>query len=116
MLQKLAQSSGSVVGYRFSGTIGKDDYAILTPEMEALVAQYGQVQLLCDLTDLHWEKANAWGDDLHFGKEFRDAITKMAVLGDGSYQKVLAELAKPFYAQKVQFFSEEQAAWEWLRT
>ena len=33
MLQKLVGSSGSVVGYRFSGTIDKADYAVLVPEM-----------------------------------------------------------------------------------
>ncbi len=116
MLQKLVGSSGSVVGYRFSGTIDKADYAVLVPEMESLVAQYGTVQLLCDLTDLHWEKASAWGTDLHFGKEFHKSITKMAVVGDGAFQKIMADLAKPFYAQSVEYFPDEQAAWEWLRS
>lgn len=83
MLEKLDGSEGSVLGYRLSGVIDKADYAAMVPEMESLVAQYGTVQLLCDLTDLRWEKASVWGSDLHFGKEFHDAITRMAIVGDG---------------------------------
>lgn len=115
MLEKLDGSEGSVLGYRLSGVIDKADYAAMVPEMESLVAQYGTVQLLCDLTDLRWEKASAWGSDLHFGKEFHDAITRMAIVGDGALQKILADLAKPFYAKEVRYFADQQAAWEWLR-
>ena len=40
----------------------------------------------------------------------------MAVVGDGAFQKIMADLAKPFYAQSVEYFPDEQAAWEWLRS
>jgi len=60
MINRLERSTGSAVGYRFSGAIDREDYAVLVPEMQALVDQYGSVQLLCDLTDFTSERPSAW--------------------------------------------------------
>lgn len=116
MIEKLPGSSGSAVGYQFSGDIDKADYATLVPELEALVAEYGNIQLLCDLTDFHWEKVDAWGADMRFGHEFHTSISKMAMVGGGHLVDVLAKLAQPFYAQEVKAFPDVDAAWEWLRS
>lgn len=116
MIAKLPESSGSVIGYAFSGAIDKDDYGVLVPEMESLVSQYGSVQLLCDLSAFTSERPSAWGDDLHFGKEFRSKISKMAIVGEHWYEGVITELAKPFYAQEAKHFTDRDAAWEWLRS
>ena len=73
----------------------------MVPELEKLVAEYGSVQLLRDMTDFTSERPNAWGEDLRLGHEFHKKITKMAVVGPGELKKILAILAKPFYAQSV---------------
>ena len=112
MITKLDHSSGSVIGYKFTGAIGREDYAVLVPEMQTLVDQYGSVQLLCDLTDFTSERPSAWWDDLQFGHEFHKKISKMAVVG-GGMEKVSAELGKP-YAQEVKYFPDEDSAWTWL--
>lgn len=114
MIEKLARSSGSRLGYRVAGVVDKADYEALVPEVEEVVRQHGDVQLLLDLTDLKWERVTAWGADLKFGADFREHITRMAVVGDGFFQKIIAELAKPFYAQESAYFADEDAAWEWL--
>lgn len=116
MIQKLPDGGGSAVGYRFSGDIDKSDYATLVPELEAMVAEYGTIQLLCDLTDFHWEKVGAWGADMSFGHEFHTAITRMAMVGGGHLVDVLAKLARPFYAQEVRAFPDVESAWAWLRS
>ena len=115
MITRLDTPSGSAVGYRFSGAIGKDDYAVLVPEMEKLVAEHGDVQILCDLTEFTSEKPSAWLSDLRFGKEFHRSISKMAIVGPHHWEKWIAKAAGPFYALEVRYFPESEAAWEWLR-
>jgi hypothetical protein len=114
MISKLDKSAGSAVGYKLSGAIDKQDYAVMVPELEQLVAEHGTVQLLCDLSDFTSERPSAWGDDLRFGREFHKKITKMAIVGDGHWEKLVADLAHPFYAQEAKYFHTEDEAWEWL--
>ncbi len=115
MIAKLDQSNGNVLGFEISGDVTKADYEVLVPEVEAVVAKYGEVNLLCDLREFKWEKVSAWGADLRFGREFKHQTTKMAIIGDNSFEKFISTLAKPFYAQDVKFFTEPEAAWEWIK-
>lgn len=116
MLTKLSESSGSVIGYRFSGAIGKEDYAVLVPEMEKLVEENGEAQILCDLTGFTSERPSAWLDDLRFGREFHSKISKMAIVGEHHWEKWIAKIAAPLYARDVRYFPKAEQAWEWLRT
>ena len=115
MIKRLSESSGSAVGYAFSGKIDKQDYEVLVPDMERLVEQYGTVQVLCDLQDFTSESPSAWSDDWRFGREFHEKITKMAIVGDSKWLGLLSDLAKPLYAKSVKHFEDSDAAWEWLR-
>lgn len=115
MIAKLNDSAGSVVGYRFSGAIGKEDYAVLIPEMEQLVQQYGDVQILCDLSEFTSERPSAWWSDLQFGREFHSSISKMAIVGEHHWEKWMAKAASHLYAREVRYFPEPGPAWDWLR-
>ncbi|MEZ5170629.1 MAG: STAS/SEC14 domain-containing protein [Acidimicrobiia bacterium] len=108
------RSSGSTLGFKVSGDVSKEDYAVLTPAVEAAVADTGSVNLLCDLTDFHWEKVSAWGSDLHFGHEYHDKIEKMAIVGNRKWQEYLTKIASPFYAKEAQYFDSDDDAWAWL--
>ncbi len=117
MFEKIAQSSGNVIGYRVAGVIEKSDYAPLTAEVEALVAQYGSIRMLCDMQEFRWEAVDAWGADLRFGSELHHKIEKMAIVGDKRWEQLIAKLVSPFYAKEGKYFSvaEIDQAWEWLR-
>ena len=115
MLYKLPASSGSAIGYRFSGEIDKSDYDVLIPEMEALAAEHEHIQLLCDLIDFKWEKISAWRDDMQFGHEFHHKISKMAIVGDNEAKKLIADHAHPLYAESSEYFTNADDAWDWLR-
>jgi len=113
MIAELSGSHDNVLGFQVSGDITKEDYDVLTPAV-ATAAQNGSVRLLLDLTDFRWEKVDAWGSDLHFGHEFHDAIERMAIVGNHRWEKYLARMAQPFYAQEAQFFSTADEAWAWV--
>ncbi|HEY53090.1 MAG TPA: STAS/SEC14 domain-containing protein [Caldilineae bacterium] len=116
MIEKLEQSSGNTIGFKVSGTITKKDYAIMVPEVEALVDQEGDINMLLDLSEFHWEEIGAWGADMKFGSTYRKKINKMAIVGDKKWQKWLTHLVDPFYAREAEFFQTEdsEAAWAWL--
>ncbi|NNU26968.1 STAS/SEC14 domain-containing protein [Isoptericola sediminis] len=114
MIEKIARSHDAVLGYRVVGDVTREDYEELVPAVQAVVDEHGRARLLLDLTDFRWEKAEAWGADLRFGEHFRHVIERMAVVGDHGWEKWLARLAEPFYAQDAQFFTDQDAAWDWL--
>ena len=117
MLEKLAESSGSVLGYRVVGKVSVEDYQKLEPEVKAIVDQNEGVSLLLDLQEFAGEEVRAWLPDLKFGHHFHDKIDKMAIVGDKRWEKWLAALADPFYAKDAKFFhpDEMDKAWAWLR-
>ena len=118
MIEKLAENSGNVVGYKAIGTITASDYQKLEPEFKALVEKEGNVRVLIDMSEFKWEKMEAWLQDLKFGFEFHHEIQKMAVVGDKGWEKWMTELAcKPFYAHNAKFFhtADIDKAWAWLR-
>lgn len=117
MFEKLADSSGNVVGYKAIGTITASDYLTLEPEVKALVEKEGNIRMLIDLSEFKWEKMEAWLQDLKFGSEFRHEIQKMAIVGDKTWEKWITHLARPFYARNAKFFhiADINKAWAWLR-
>ncbi len=100
MLEKMSQSSGNILGFKAIGTIIKDDYTVLTAEVEAVLQQEDSFCLLLDLEEFDGEKIKAWVADFKFGHEYRKKIEKLAIVGNKKWQKGLAALADPFYARE----------------
>ena len=117
MIEKLAESSGNIIGYKAIGTITALDYRKLEPEVRSLVEKEGHIRMLIDLSDFKWEKMEAWLEDMKFGVEFHNEIQKMAIVGDKSWEKWMTHLARPFYGQEAKFFhtADIDKAWAWLR-
>ena len=117
MLEKLTESSGSVVGYKVIGKVTVEDYQQLNPQIQALVDQYDSVNLLLDLQEFAGEEVKAWLPDLKFGHRFHDKIGKMVIVGDKRWQKWLTALVSPWYAKEAKFFAPDESskAWDWLR-
>jgi hypothetical protein len=118
MIEKLTESSGNVVGYKAIGVITSDDYLKLEPEVRDLIEKVGNIHMLIDLTDFQWERLEAWLPDIEFGYEFHNKIDKLAIVGDKTWEKWIAHLAKPFYARNVKFYHTDDIAkaWTWLRS
>ncbi len=117
MLKRLSESSGNVLGFEAIGEITKEDYADLTAEVQALVDSEGSICLLIDLEGFKSEASDTWRQDMEFGRTYHEKIAKLAVVGDKTWQHLLANLADPFFAKEAKSFAttERQAAWDWLR-
>ena len=114
MISRLEQSGGKNLGFQVSGDVVKADYDVLVPATQAVVDEFGSVNLLLDLTGFHTEKLEAWKSDLEFGRDYRKSIEKLAVIGDGHLVKLLADVAQPFYAREAASFDNQTDAWAWL--
>jgi hypothetical protein len=114
VIEEIERSEKNVLGFRAVGDITKEDYSTLGTAVEEAVDEYGDIDLVLDLTDFKWEKVEAWGADLHFGHEYHDKIEKMALVGDHSWVKFLAKIADPFYAKEAEWFAETADAWKWV--
>ena len=106
-----------VMNVKFSGDVSQSDYEQLTPEVKALVEAQGNICMLLDMRDFHWEKAKAWKSDLDFGKEFGQKIDKMAIVGKKQWMSWMTKLADSHYARQAKYFDADSisSAWEWLR-
>jgi hypothetical protein len=114
MIEKMEQSHDAVLGWRVTGDVTAGDYDVLVPEVQSVVDEHGTVRLLLDLTGFRSEKVEAWGADLRFGQHFRHVVERMAIVGDHAWERWLARLAEPFYAQDARFFTDADEAWAWL--
>jgi len=117
MMEKMVESSGNVLGYKFTGTITFDDINKMEPEVNALVQKEGNVRILLNLTGFKWEKIEALVADLKFGHKFHEKIQKLAIVGDKTWEKWITHLARPFYAKEAKYFqsADMAKAWSWLK-
>ena len=106
-----------VMNVKFSGTITKSDYDQFTPQVRSLIDASGSIRMLMDMTGLKGEKTDAWKSDWDFGKEFQDKIEKLAMVGDKTWESVLAKGFGPAYGQQAKYFDADSisSAWNWLR-
>ncbi|GAC30656.1 STAS/SEC14 domain-containing protein [Brumicola pallidula] len=101
---------------KVSGKLMHDDYAIITPMLDAALIQVKQAKIkaLIDCTELEgWEFRAAWDDfqlSLNHGSEF----TKIAIYGNKGWQKFAAKLAPWFVSGEVDYFKTESDALAWL--
>ena len=117
MIEKMSESEGKILGFKAIGTVTKADYKVLVPEVQALVDKEGSISLLLDLRQFKWEKVEAWGADIKFGRTYHEKIDKMAIVGDRTWEKWITTLAEPFYSKEARFFHSDEidAAWKWLK-
>ena len=70
MIEVLAQSSESNVGFKVNGKITPEDYDILLPKIDEAISAYGTINLLVVMGDFEgWSGMDAAKADFQFGKE-----------------------------------------------
>lgn len=113
---RLPESHDNLLGYRIAGKLKKVNYETIDLDMNALIEKYKQVRLLMQLDDFRGIAPAALWSDYEFGREYRNAITKLAVVGDTRLAAWASRFSKPFYAQAVAHFDSNALgdAWKWL--
>jgi hypothetical protein len=101
---------------KVSGKLSSDDYLILEPGVEKLIAQSGKIKILFIMHDFHgWDMGAVW-EDIKFATKHCSDIERIAMVGESTWEKWMATICKPFTMSKVKYFdtNEQQQAIDWL--
>lgn len=99
--------------------IGKLDpaaYEKANDAIDAYVRDHGRFKLLLDLREFDgWQGLAALGDHLKLVRDHRNVPTRVAVIGDESWQKLAQRLLRHFISAETRYFDEDsEAARAWL--
>ena len=100
-----------------SGTLTHQDYELMTPMLDAAIAEVRQpkVNVLIDATEFSgWEVRAMW-DDFKLGIHYHSEFHKIALYGNRTWQKNLAKVGNWFIGGEIRFFENETAAIDWLK-
>jgi len=117
MIDKLAQSSGKVLGFKISDKLHDEDYKKFVPMIDDAIAKDGKVRLLAQFEDFQGWDAHALWDDIKFSTTHCTKIERIALVGDKTWEKWMATVCKPFTMAKIKYFDTAEVvdAWAWLR-
>lgn len=108
-------SSGKVIEVTIDGRLTAADYQRFVPLTQRLIEQHGKISMIIVLGDFRgWDMAALW-EDLKFDYQHFSDIERLAVVGEGAWDKVLSSLAEPFTAAQIKYFDHTalQAARRW---
>ena len=117
MLMLLPESAGDLVCLKGLGKLTDEDLKDMMPRLEAVIAAHSRLRLLADLTEFDgWDWRAAW-DDVAFGIKHWDKVTKIALIGDPSWENLVAKIADKFSPVDVRSFSTVEAgnALDWIK-
>jgi len=117
MFEILPVNDENILAFKASGKLTDDDYQQFIPILEDLIRKSGCLLLYIELENFQgWDAKAAW-DDLHFGLQHDHDFTRIAIVGNTSWEHAGIALANFFTHSNMQFFTEEESdkAWEWLK-
>jgi hypothetical protein len=117
MIQKIARSSGKILGFTMSGKLHDEDYKYFMPEVESAIKANGKVRLLAHFHDFHGWDAHALWDDTKFATKHCGDVERIALVGEKTWEKWMAGVCKAFTLAKVHYYfdvKDMDMAWKWL--
>lgn len=110
-------TEGRIMHATIAGKLEKQDYDLLVPETERLIAQHGKIRFLVELIDFRGWSAGALWEECKFACHHLKDVERMAMVGDRAWEKGLSVFMKPFTGAKLKYFdiAEKQAALDWIR-
>ncbi len=98
------------------GRLTHDDYSFMTPLLEGAMQEVHEptVKLYFDGTEFEgWEPRAAW-DDFRLGLKYGKQFSKVAVVGNKKWEKLVATVGNWFIKGEMEYFEDDKAALEWL--
>lgn len=116
MIEQLPLGSDQVLGFKMSGKLHDEDYKQFVPLVDAAIAKAGKVRLLAQFHDFQGWDLHALWDDIKFSTTHCTKIDRIALVGEKTWEKWMAQVCKPFTLAKVKYFdaAEIEAAKAWL--
>ncbi len=99
------------------GKLEHEDYQVMVPMLESAIEGVKDpiIYALIDCTELEgWELRAMW-DDLKFGLKHRSDFSKIALIGNKSWQSWATKVGGWFISGETKFFDNEHDALAWLQ-
>lgn len=111
-------NKNNVVSITASGTLTKEDYSQLLPEIELMLQQHKVFHFYITLENFTGFEANALWENIKFDYKYKDQYGKIAIVGEKKWEEWGAKFSKLFFDAEIKYFYEEDAiiAWEWINT
>ena len=116
MVEILSGLPANTVGFTLSGKLHDEDYKTFVPLVDAAIAKEGKARLLAQFHDFDgWDLKALW-DDIKFATTHCTKIERIALVGEKTWEKWMAQVCKPFTMAKIKYFDAGQvdAAKAWL--
>lgn len=104
------------ISMRVQGKLTHDDYARITPMIDAALntVDTPQANVLLDATEFEgWELRAAW-DDLKLGLKHGHDFHKIAIVGNKRWQQWAAKVGSWFISGEARYFDHAGEALSWL--
>jgi len=111
-------NENQVVHVTVSGTVTKEDYEQLLPQLESLLQLHETVRFYVDLEGLSGFEAEALWEDIKFDAKHKDQYGKTAIVGDKRWEEWGTKISSFFLDAEMRFFYTAQStqAWEWVNS
>lgn len=117
MIRVKPGKSDKVIGFEVNGKLLHDDYKIMIPRLEELLAEHNSIRCYIEITNLHGFELRALWDEIKFDTKHCKQVERCAVVGDPSWHHWMTKFGQFMFGRAdVKYFSSEEAAtaWEWL--
>src|SRR5262245_41256149 len=116
MIEQLAMSSDQVLGFKMSGRLHDSDYERFVPALSAARVKHGKWRLFAQFHHFQGWDLHALWDDIKFASTHCTKIDRIALVGEKTWEKWMANVCKPFTMAKIQYFdaSQIESARRWL--
>ena len=117
MITILPHPIEDVAAAKASGLLTTQDYKdYLLPALENKLMRWPTIAWYFEMNDVRGWKPEALWIDLKYGATHARAFRKIAIVGNSTWEKWMANVMKPFTSAEVKFFPLEQKekAWNWV--
>ena len=115
--QKVDQNlDENLIKVKVNGKLTAEDYEVLVPQLDRMIARHGKIRILVELVDFHGWTAGALWEDTKFALRHFNDIERLAIVGDSQWEKGMAYFCKPFTGAEVKYFdhSKIDEARKWI--
>ena len=118
MIEILAESTESCVGFKVRGKVSAEDYDVLLPVLDQAIQEHGRINLLAVMGDLEgWDGLDAAKADFDLGRQQYRQVDRAAFVGEKKWQEWMVKIMDPFTRRTEEKYfplDELDQAWAWV--
>lgn len=117
MIELSSKASGRILEVRLLGELTEEDIENATPMLDERIAEHGKLLVLLRLEKFHgWDSLHAIWDHFVLVKHHHAAVERIAIVGNQTWKKFMATMARPFLKAEERYFepNEHAKASAWL--